>query len=73
MPPSVCGVGALMLLFEPSITVLVKGVALLELPTTSCRPEGELWKLSSTVRGSSRSVFVSVRPPASVAVRRSSR
>jgi hypothetical protein len=41
-----------MLLFEPSITVLVKGVALLEEPTTSCRPEAELWKVNTTVRGS---------------------
>jgi hypothetical protein len=42
VPPSVCGVGALMLLLEPSITVLVKGVVLLEPPTTSWRPAGEL-------------------------------
>jgi len=34
---------------------------------------GELAKVNVTVRGSSRSVFVSVRPPASVAVSRSSR
>jgi hypothetical protein len=73
VPPNVCGEGALTLLFEPSITVLVKGVVPLEPPTVSCRPTGALSKLSTTVFGSSRNVFVSVRPPASVAVRRSSR
>jgi hypothetical protein len=42
-----------MLLVEPSITVRVKRVVLLEPPTVSCRPAGELAKLSSTVFGSS--------------------
>jgi hypothetical protein len=41
-----------MVLFEPSITVLANGVALLEPPTVSWRPEGTLSKLSTTVRGS---------------------
>ena len=41
--------------------------------TTSCIPPGFVWKLRTTVRGSSRTVFVSVRPPESVAVSFSSR
>jgi hypothetical protein len=47
-------------------------VALL-LPTASLNPVGLVWKLSTTVLGSSRTLYVSVRPPESVAVRRSSR
>ena len=73
VPASVCGETALTLLAEPMITVLLNGVAADVLPTTSCSPVGLEAKLSVTVCGSSRRVSVSVSPPASVAVRRSSR
>ncbi len=43
------------------------------LPTASCRPAGFDWKVRFTVSGSRRTVFESVRPPESVAVRVSSR
>jgi len=50
-----------------------KGVVPLELPTVSRSPAGSDPKLSSTVRGSSRTLVVSVKPPESVAVSLSSR
>jgi hypothetical protein len=59
--------------FDPMITVRVNDV-LAEAPfTVSWSPPGFVWNVSTTVRGSSRSVVVSVRPPESVAVRVSSR
>jgi hypothetical protein len=73
VPPSVCGEGALIEFFEPTITVREKGVVPLELPTVSLSPAGSDSKLSSTVFGSSRTLLVSVKPPESVAVSLSSR
>src|SRR5688572_24260440 len=72
-PPRDCGVGALMELLEPTITVRLKGVACVRplMPTWS--PPGLVAKLSATVLGWSVTLRVCVRPPESVAVRRSSR
>ena len=49
-----------MLLFEPSITVLVNGVVLLVPPTVSCRPEGAALEAQRDRAWVERSVFVSV-------------
>ena len=73
MAPSVWGDGALTELLEPTITVRVNGVAPESLPTARLRPGGVDSKRSSTVRGSSRTDSVSVRPLASVAVSLSTR
>ena len=60
-------------LVEPTITVRLKVAVPWDPLTASLRPPGVLWKVNATVRGSSRTVSVSVSPPESVAVRRSSR
>jgi hypothetical protein len=70
---TVCLLGALSELIEFTITVLVNGATVLELPTVSIRPLGLDWKASATVLGSSVMLAVLVRPPASVAVSTSSR
>jgi hypothetical protein len=63
----------MMSLVDPTITVREK-VAVAVVPfTASCKPPGMVWKVSTTVRGSSRRVTVCVRPPESVAVSSSSR
>src|SRR5215210_5509 len=58
---------------EPMITVRVNVALVVALPTVSESPLGVVWKVSSTVFGSRRSVFVLVSPPESVAVNFSSR
>ena len=64
---------ALIELLDPTITVRVN-VAVAAVPlTTSLKPPGVVWKVSTTVRGSSRTVLLAARPPESVAVSRSSR
>ncbi len=55
------------------MTVRMKGVVDDAPLTASCKPAGVDEKVSPTVMGSSRTVFVAVRPPASVAVSVSSR
>jgi hypothetical protein len=55
------------------ITVRVNGVVPAALPTASWSPLGLDWNARLTVCGSSRTVFESVSPPESVAVRVSSR
>jgi hypothetical protein len=62
-----------MLLVEPTITVRVNADFDVVLPTVSDNPPGVLWKVRTTVLGSSLSTLVSVRPPESVAVSLSSR
>ena len=62
-----------MVLLDPMITVRVKVAVAWDPFTASLRPPGVLWKVSTTVRGSSRRVRVPVSPPESVAVRVSSR
>ena len=57
---------------EPTITVRENGATDEALPTVSLRPAG-VSNVRTTVRGSRRMLSVSVSPPASVAVRRSSR
>ena len=71
--PFVCGVGAEIVFRDPWITVLVKGVAACEPLSTSARPPGLELSVRVTVRGSSWIDRVSVSPPESVAVSRSSR
>src|SRR4029453_3434388 len=62
-----------MVLVEPTITVWLN-VAVPWVPlTVSFRPPGVVWKVSATVRGSSRTDLVSVRPPESRTVSWSSR
>jgi hypothetical protein len=61
-----------MVLWEPTITVRVNGVVEGLLPTVSCSPVGLERKVRSTVWGSRRTLAVSVSPPLSVAVSRSS-
>src|SRR5215210_1630041 len=73
VPPSVCGVVALMELLEPTTTVRLKGAVELLSPTTRSSPAGSDWKFSTTGFGSSRTLLVSCKPSKSVAVRRSSR
>ncbi len=51
VPPDVCGEGALIELVEPMMTVRVKGVAWLVLPTESCSPDGFEVNESPTVFG----------------------
>lgn len=71
--PCVWGDGALSVFVDPMITVRVND-AMDEAPfTTSMRPPGIVWKVSTTVWGSSRMLVVLVRPPESVAVSLSSR
>ena len=62
------GEAALTEFLESRITVLVKGVGALLLPTTSCKPEGLDAKFRATVCGFRRTLLVSVRPAASVTV-----
>ena len=50
------------------MTVLVKGLRALLLPTANSKPEGADSKFSTTVCGSKRTLFVSLRPSASVTV-----
>ena len=66
--PTVWGAPALMEFADPKMTVLVKGVSELLLPTTSCKPEGVDAKFNATVFGSRKTLVVPVRPRASVAV-----
>src|SRR4051794_4170111 len=73
VPPRVCGVGAVIELADPWITVRLNGVVLARLFTVSDRPDGTEARLSVVVRGSRRTLAVLVRPPASVAVSGSSR
>ena len=62
-----------MLLVEPTITVRVNADVDWVLLTASLSPPGVVWNVKVTVRGSSRTDLVSVRPPESVAVSVSSR
>src|SRR5262249_27374303 len=71
-PPSCCGEVALTLVAEPRITVFVNGVVPTVLPTTSWRPDGNDFRLRSTVLGQRNTLWVVWRPPLSVAVRSSS-
>ena len=71
--PLDCGVIALTVLLEPTITVRVKVALAVAPPTASWRPPGVVWKVSCTVLGSSRSVLVVLSPPESVAVSLESR
>ena len=73
MFPNFWGLMALTELVEPTITVREKGVVAWLLPTASFSPVGLVLKFSTTVCGSRRTLYVSVRPPESVAVRMSSR
>src|SRR5882757_4073968 len=67
--PSVrfCRAGALIELFDPTITVRVNGATCVVLPTVSCAPVGLDWNVSTTVRGFSRTVVVPTFPSESVA------
>jgi hypothetical protein len=69
----VSGEGAEIVFRDPWMTVLVKGVVACEPFSARVKPPGLVLSVSYTVRGSSRTDFVSVRPPESVAVRRNSR
>src|SRR4029450_7519137 len=73
VPPVACGEGALTERVDPRIAVRVNGATWLVGPTASDSPAGLDPKVRATVCGSSRRTCVLVRPPASVAVRRSSR
>ena len=73
MPPEGCGEGALTVFAEPMITVRSNGVVCAALPTTSSSAVGVVANVSATVCGWSRMLSVSVSPPASVTVSRSSR
>ena len=73
VPPIVCGDGAATEFSEPSITVFVNGALAAVAPSASVAPVGLEASVRATVRGSSRTDWVSCNPPASVAVRRSSR
>jgi len=68
-----CGLGALTVLFEPTMTVRVNGAVCPVPPTTSRAPPGVDWNVSATVRGFSRTVFDVRCPSESVAVRVRSR
>ena len=72
LAPSVCGVAPLMELSDPWITVRVNGVVEPVALTVSVRPVGLEANESFTVLGSRRIVRVSVSPPLSVTVSRSS-
>src|SRR6185295_14448324 len=65
--------GALIVLKEPTITSWLNGVVSAPLPRTSCRPGGSDCMPIATVFGFRITLFVSVRPEESVAVRISSR
>ena len=62
-----------MVFVEPVMTVRVNGAAACRRPEDELKPGGARCEGQPTVCGWSLSVSVSVRPPASVAVRRSSR
>src|SRR5512132_621410 len=66
-----CGDGALTEFAEPATTVTENGVlrgASLTTRLLRARPPGLVLKVSTTVFGSSRTLFVDVSPPESVAV-----
>ena len=66
--PLVCGDGAVIVLVDPRITVLVKGT-LWDVPlNVKLIPPGLALSVRATVRGSSRSDAVAVSPPESSAV-----
>src|SRR5262245_57071176 len=73
VPPTVCGVGALIEFAEPMMTVRVNGAGSEEPSTTSWSPVGLLWKVRLTVFGCSITLVEEVAPPESVAVSTSSR
>src|SRR6266540_1961390 len=66
--PKICGLGALIELFEPTITVRVNGAVPAVPPTTSSAPVGLELNVSTTVCGSSRTVVLTACPSESVAV-----
>jgi hypothetical protein len=69
----ICGEGAEIVFVDPWITVLVKGVGSSEPFSTRANPPGLELSVIETVFGSRRSDSVSLSPPESVAVSRSSR
>ena len=71
--PSHWGDGTATDVTDRAITVRVNGVATVSDANESLIPDGELRRATSAVRGSSRTVSVSVRPFGSVACRESSR
>jgi hypothetical protein len=68
-PATVCGLGALTLFDEPTITVRVVGAVTDAAPNPSCSPLGELATVRSTVLGSSCKLALAWAPAESVAVR----
>src|SRR4051794_16114700 len=68
-----CGDAAVIVFDEPAITVSVKGVGSVSLPSDSDIPGGSLAIVISAVSGSSRTVATVLRPSASVAVKDSTR
>jgi hypothetical protein len=70
-PPNVCGLGALTLFDEPTITVRVAGAVTDAAPTASWSPLGVVAKVRSTVLGSSCRLVLAWAPAESVAVRTS--
>ena len=68
-PPTVCGLGALTLFDEPTITVRVVGAVTDWGPTPSCSPVGVVAKVRFTVLGSSWRLVLACAPAESVAVR----
>ena len=73
VPARFCGDGAAIVVVEPSISERVKGAGPALGPRASDSPVGLERIVTETVRGSRRTVWVSVSPPASLAVRLSSR
>jgi hypothetical protein len=71
-PFAICGDGTLTELADPTMTVLVYGVAAFVPLKVTDRPAGLVWNDSVLVLGCSRTVAEELRPPASVAVRLSS-
>src|SRR5687767_3828369 len=72
-PARVCGDGTDTVTRDPTITVVVNGVADVRDPSASCSTGRRGGSGIGTGRGTSRRVPVAVRPPESVAVSRSSR
>ena len=68
-PPTVCGLGALTLFDEPTITVRVVGAVTDCAPTPSCSPVGVVAKVRFTVLGSSWRLVLACAPAESVALR----
>ena len=68
-----CGETAVIVLFDPTMTVTENDAVVVTPLTEICSPPGLLWNVSATVCGLSCRLVLLVSPPESVTVNRNSR